>query len=159
MSLISNIFSDYIGGHFISDTANEIPIVPEFARPHLLPQFRVFFNYFSCRYTFHYLHYLCRRIFWRYFDKYMNMIFQYFHGIYSKFILLCYFYKYLFSILRYLVIQYMLSVFRYPHYMIFKVVNGMLCPFYPHAVFISGIEPFGNYFLPRRQTAFIPLAS
>ena len=159
MGLVLNIFSNYIGGEFISHTANEISVVPKFTRPKLFPQLRVFLKYFSCRYTFHYPNYIRRRILRRYFEKYVYMVYHNFHCIYIKFIFFSNSLEYFFYVIGNFLIQHLFPVFRNPNHVIFKVVNGMLRSFYSHVVFISSIEPFGNYYLPRRQTAFIPPAS
>jgi hypothetical protein len=43
--------------------------------------------------------------------------------------------------------------------MIFQIVDGRFCSFYPHAVFIPVVRLFSNLFFALRRTAFIPPAS
>jgi hypothetical protein len=42
MRLVFNIFPDYVSSNIISNTSDKIAIVPQFSRPKLFPDFRVF---------------------------------------------------------------------------------------------------------------------
>ena len=84
MSLALNIFTDYIGGNFITNTANEVAVVPQLASPQMFSQFGKLLQRFPGRDAFHNLCHLCRRVFgWR-FDKDMNVVFQHLHRIYDQ---------------------------------------------------------------------------
>ena len=137
MSLKLNIFTDCIGGHFITNTTNEVAVIPKFSRPELFSQLRKFLQRFSGRDTFHYLYYLCRRVFgWR-FDKDMNVVFHYLHCIYGQLILFSNMTKDLLYVSRNLFIQYMLPVLRYPYQMVLQIIDGMVRPSNTHALFIT----------------------
>jgi hypothetical protein len=139
VSLVFNVFTNYIRRYFISNTTCEISIIPQLPSPQLFPYLRKFFEQFPCRYAFHYLHYPGRRILgWR-FDKYVYMVFHHFHRVYIKFVFICNVLKYFFQIPRYFRIEDMLAVFRRPYQMILYIVNCVLgCP-KPHTVFYSSL--------------------
>jgi hypothetical protein len=147
MSLILNIFPDDISYYFVSHTSDKIAIAPQLMRPQLLSKLGKFFEYFPCRYTFHYLYQIGWRIFWWCSHEYMNMIFLYSYRVYLKFIFLGYPVEYTFKIFRYLSMQYLFAIFRYPYQVIFQLVDGRFTTSYSHAVFISVVNVFGNPFL------------
>ena len=134
MSLVFNIFPDYVRSNFVSYTPDEIPVIPQLMCPKLLPQLRKLLKYFSCRNTLHYLNYLCRRETRRCFEKNMDMILHHLHRVYLKLILLCYSPKDFFNVSRYLFSKYMLPIFWRPNQVIFQIVDSMLCPSNSHAV-------------------------
>ena len=127
MSLVFNIFTNVIGGHFISYTSNKITAVPQLMLPKLLPQFGIPLKYFPVRNTFHNLDYFRWRIPWWCFDKHMDMVFQHFHSIYVKLVFFSYLLKYFFHIAPYLGIKDMFSILRHPYQMIFQIVNCVFC--------------------------------
>ena len=160
MSLVLDIFADYVGGYFVSNTAYKVAIIPKFSSPKLLSKLGKLLERFSGRYTFHDLGYLCRRISWRHLNKDVNVVFHYLHRIYYKFILLCYLPKYLLYVSRNLFIQYSLPIFRYPHQMVFQIIDGMVCPSNTHAPFITAkpllwqnlfASPYGELLSSRQQ--------
>ena len=159
MSLIFNIFPNYICGYFIANTADEISIVPQLPSPKLLPQIGKCFKDFTGRDTFHYLYHLRRRVFRRYFNKYMNMVFHYFHRIYPEFIFLSYLIKRGLQVIRNLFIQNVLPIFRYPHYVILQIIYGMLRPSYPHAAVILKSDYLMQIHLPRLSASHFHPAS
>jgi len=156
MSLVFNIFPDDIGYNVISNTPDEIPIIPQFSSPKLLPKLGILLEYLSGRYTFHYLYYFCWRISRWCSKEYVHMVFHYPYRIYLKFIFLCYLFKDFFYIFRFFSIQYFLSIFRYPYQVILQIVDRMLCSFYSHAVFIPIIRLFGKPFLRLAANHFYP---
>jgi len=147
MSLVLNVFSNHICSNFISYASNEVSVIPQFARPQLFPQLGIFFKDFPCRYAFHNLYYFCWRVLRHHFHKYVNMVFHNFHRIYIEFVMFRYLAKCFFQVFPYLFPKQFLPIFRYPDYMVFQVVDGMLSPFYSHAAFIPVVVPFGNLFL------------
>ena len=159
MSLILDVFTDYIRSDFITYAANKVTIVPQFPSPKLLPDLRIFLEYLSGRNAFHYLHNSCRRIPRRYLNKYVNMVFHHFHGIYHQLIFLRYPLKYPFQILPHLSTQYILPVFRYPNHVILKIIYGMLYPSYPHAAVILNIDSLRQIPLPRLTASHFHPAS
>jgi hypothetical protein len=139
MSLILNVSTNYVRSYFVSHTTDKIAIVPQFSRPKLFSQLWKLPEYFTRRNTFHYLHYPSRRVSGRRLDKYVNMVFHYFHRVYYELILFGNLVEYSFCIIRYFLTEYISSVFRYPDQMIFQFVNGMFSPSYPHAVVILNL--------------------
>ncbi len=156
MSLILNIFSDDISYYAISNTPDEIAIIPQLSSPELLPKLGKLLEDLPGRDTFHDLYYLCWRISRRCPCKYMHMVFPDSYRIYLKFIFLSYLFKHFFEIFRYFSIQYLFPIFRYPYQMVLQIVNSMFGPFYSHAVFISIIRLFGNPFLRLAANHFHP---
>ena len=59
MSLELNIFTGYIGGHFITNTANEVAVIPQLSSPELFSQLGELLERFSRRDVFHDLYHLC----------------------------------------------------------------------------------------------------
>ncbi len=55
MSLIFNVFPDYVCSNFIPNTSDKVAIVPQFSSLKLLTHFGEFSKYFTGGYTFHYL--------------------------------------------------------------------------------------------------------
>ena len=149
MSLIFNIFPNYVCGNFISNTADKIAIVPQFPCPKLLPQIGKLTKYFTGRYTFHYLYHSCGRVFGRNFNKYMYMVFHYFHRVYPELIFFGNRIKYGLYVIRNLFIQNVLPILRYPHQMIFQIIYGMLRPSYSHAAVILKSDHLMQVPLPR----------
>ena len=84
MGLIFDILPYYVGGDSVTYTPNKVSIAPKLPCPQLFPQFRKLLEYLTGRHTLQYLHCLCRGISGRYFNKYVNMVFHYFHHIYPK---------------------------------------------------------------------------
>lgn len=137
MSLIFNVFPNDICGHFIPYTPYKVAVIPQLMRPQLFPQFGMFFEYFSRRYTFQDLYYARWRIARWSFDKYVYMIFHHFHGVYPKLIFFSYFLEYLFRAFSYFIIKYVLPILGHPYQMIFEVIDGMPGAFCSHAVFYT----------------------
>ena len=46
MSLVLNIFTDYIGGNFVANTADKVTIIPQLSSPKLFSQLRKFLKHF-----------------------------------------------------------------------------------------------------------------
>ena len=134
MGLILNITSNDIGGDIIANTSDKIAVVPEFSRPEGFPKLGELFEYFSCRYAFHYLHYFSRRVPGRGFDKYMDMVFHHFHGIYVKAILFSDMPEDFFYVSGDVGIKYMLPVFGNPHQMVFEIIDRVFRPSNSHAI-------------------------
>jgi len=157
MTLILNVFSDYVGSHLISYTPNEIAITPQLSSPELLPQFRILLKYLPRRYAFHYLHYSRRSIPGRGFNKYMHMIFHHFHGVYVKLVLFGYTLEDLFYVFPHLIVKNMLTVFGYPYQMVFKIIDGMFSTSYSHAVCYSSYRiTFSSALIALRLGRFHP---
>ena len=144
MRLVLNIFSNYVSGDFISNTPDKIAIIPQLTCPKLFPNLGKFFKQLPARYAFHYLYYFCWSIPRRCFQKYVQMVFYYFHCIYRKSIFLSDMNKYFFQVARNITGQYLLSIFWYPYQVIFQIINGMLGSSYSHAIFILSGELFGK---------------
>jgi hypothetical protein len=140
MTLVFNIFTNDIGGYFVSYTPNEVSVIPQLMRPKLFPQFGIFLKHFSGRYAFHYLHNLRRSIARRSFDKKVHMIFHHFHDIYTKLILFRYLLEDFFHVSSHLSIKYVLPIFGYPYQMILKIIDSVLGTSYPHAVFYNSFS-------------------
>ncbi len=155
MSLVFNIFPNYVRSNLVSYTPDEIPVVPKLMCPKLLPQFRELFKYLSCRNTFHYLNYFCWRVTWRCFEKYMHMVLHHLHRVYPKVILLGYSPKDFLNVNRYLFSKYLFPIFRCPNQVIFQIVDSMLCPSNAHAVLYQESYYFGNYFVSLRPTSSV----
>jgi hypothetical protein len=156
MSLVFNIFPDDIGYNFISNTPDEVSIIPHFSCPKLLPQLGILFEYFSGRYAFHYLYYFRRRIPRWCSHEYVHMVFHYSYRIYLKFIFLSNLFEDFFKVLRFFWIHYLLSIFRYPYQVVLQIIDRMLCPSYSHAAFIPILRLFGNPFLRLAANHFYP---
>jgi hypothetical protein len=137
MSLIFNIIPNYVCGYLIPNTADKIAIVPQFPCPKLLLQIGKLTKYFTSRNTFHYLYHPGWRVLRWNLNKYMNMIFHYFHRIYPELILLSYLPKDLLQIIRNLFLQNVLPILRYPYQMVLQIIYGMFGPSNTHAVFIT----------------------
>ncbi len=156
MRLVFNMFSNYVSGDFISNTSDKIAIVPQLTCPKLFPNLGKFFKQLPTRYAFHYLYYFCWSIPRRCFQKYVHMIFYYFHRIYRKPIFLSYMIKHFFQVPRNFRCQYVLSILRYPYQVILQIVNGMFGSSYSHAIFIPSGELFGKLFNILSLTHFHP---
>ena len=137
MSLIFNGVPNYICGYFIPNTADEIAIVPQLPCPKLLPQVEKLTKCFTGRNTFHYLYHTGRRLSRWNLNKYVNMVFHYFHRIYPELILLSYLLKDLLHIIRNIFLQNVLPILRYPYQMVLQIIYGMFSPPNTHAVFIT----------------------
>ena len=158
-SLIFNISSNHICGYFIPYTPNKVTIAPQFSRPKLFPQLPKLLENLSCRYTLQYLHCFRRRIFRRYFYKYVYMVFHYLHGIYPKPVFIRYLPNYLFRILCNLSYQDLLPILRYPDHMVFDIKNSVFCSSKSHASFIHGKAAFKQSLVPRLTASHFPPAS
>jgi hypothetical protein len=156
MSLVFNIFPDDIGYNSISNTPDEIAIIPQFSCPQLLPKFGKLLEYLSGRYTFHYLYHFGWRISRWCSHEDMHMVFHDPYRIYFKFIFLGYLFKHFFEVFFDFSIQYIFPIFWYPYQVIFQFVDCMFCPFYSHAVFIPVIKLFGKPFLRLTANHFHP---
>jgi len=159
MSLIFNIPPYDLSGDFVTYTPNKISIAPELPSPELFPQFGKFLKYLSGRHTFQYLHYLRWGISGWCLNKYVHMVFHDFHRIYPEFILFSYPLKYLFQVPRYLLVQYLLPVLRYPHQVIFQIIYGVFCPSHSHTAVIQGKVLLRQAPLPRLTASHFPPAS
>jgi hypothetical protein len=159
MSLIFNVFPDYICGNLIPNAADKIPVVPQFPCPKLLPKIWKPLKYLTGRYAFHYLNHSCQRIFRRYFNKYVNMVFHDFHCIYIEIVFLSYLIKYSLQVTRNLSIQNILPVLRYPYQVILQIIYGMFSPSYPHAAFILKSHRYMQIPLPRLSASHFHPAS
>ena len=153
MSLILNVFPNYVCGYFIANTADKVAIVPHLPCPKLLPQIGELTKYFTGRDAFHYLNHPCRRVSRRYFNKYVNMVFHNFHRIYPEIIFLSNLIKYGLQVIRNLFIQNILPVLRYPYQVILQIIYGMLRPSYPHAAVILKSDYLMQTPLPRCHRA------
>ena len=135
MSLVLNIVTDYVSGYYITNTPYKVSIIPKLSRPKLFPQIGIFLECFSRRYTLHYLHYICRRVFRRCFGEYVHMIFHHLHCVYMKTIFFCNALKHILQIFRYLSAKYLFTVLWYPYQMVFKIIDSVFGSSYSHAVF------------------------
>jgi hypothetical protein len=158
MNLVFNIFPNDISDNVISNTSDEIAIIPQLTSPKLLPKLGKFLEYLSGRYAFHYLYKLCWRIPRWCSHEYMHMVSLDPYRIYFKFIFLGYLFKDFFEIFCNFSIQYLFPILRYPHQMILQIVNGSFGTSYSYAVFISVISLFGNPFLRLAANHFHPLS-
>jgi hypothetical protein len=146
MSLILDVFTDYIRSDFVTCTADKVTIVPQFPTPKLFPYLRKLLEYLSGRDAFHYLYHSGRRVPRRYLNKYVNMVFHHFHGIYHPLIFLRYVLDYLFHILPYLSAQNILPVLQYPYQVIlepgFPIWAGLKPEVSPTQGSVSVLRPF-----------------
>ena len=156
MSLVFNIFPNDISYHVISNTPDEIAIIPQLSCPKLFPKLGIFLKDFPRRYAFHYLHHIGWRISRRCSHEYMHMVFHDPYRVYLEFILLGYLFKDFFEIFRHFSIQYLFPVFRYPYQVILQIVDCMFCPSDSHAVFIPILSLFRNTFLRLSANHFYP---
>ena len=159
MSLVLNIFTDYVCGNFVSNTADKIPIVPQFSHPKLLPQLGKFLEHLTPRYAFHYLHHFGRRIPRWCFQKYVHMILHHLHRINPEPIFVTYPLENLFQILRYFPTKYMLPILGYPYQMILQFIYGVFGPSYTHASVITVGALFWQTLLPRLTASHFHPAS
>ena len=159
MSLIFNILPNYICCNLIPNTADKIAIVPQFSCPKLLPQIRKLTKCFTGRNTFHYLYHTGRRVSRWNLNKYMNMIFHYFHRIYPELILLSNLIKYDLQVFRNFFTKNILPVLRYPYQVIFQIIYGMFRPSYPHAAVILKSDYLMQIHLPRLSASHFHPAS
>ena len=159
MSLIFNIFPDYICGNLIPNTADKIAIVPHLPCPKLLPQIRKLTKYFTGRNTFHHLYHPHRRVPRWNFNKHVNMVFHYSHRIYPELILLSNLIEYSLQVFHDLFIKDMLPVLRYPHQMILQIIYGMLSPSHSHAAVILESNLSMQIPLPRLSASHFHPAS
>jgi hypothetical protein len=136
MGLIFNIPPNYVCCNLITNAADKIAIVPQLPCPKPFPQIGKLTKCFTSRNTFHYLYYLCWRVSGRYFNKYVNMVFHYFHRIYPESIFFSNLIKHNLQVFRNLFIKDFPPLFRYPYYVILQIIYSMLCPSYPHAAVI-----------------------
>ena len=77
MSLILNVFTYCICRNFISCTENEVPVIPQFSRPQLFPQFRIFLKF-----LFNISRYLSGQYLFPVFRNLYYMIFQIVYGMF-----------------------------------------------------------------------------
>ena len=159
MSLIFNILPNYVCGNLIPNAADKIAIVPQFPSPKLLPQIGKLAKCFTSRNTFHYLYHPCRRVFRWNFNKYVNMIFHYFHRIYPELIFLSNLIKHSLQVFQNLFIKNILPVLRYPYHVILQIEYGMLRPSYPHAAVILKSDHFMQTLFPRLSASHFHPAS
>ena len=159
MSLIFNIFPNYVCGNLIPNTADKIAILPQLPSPKPLPQIWEPTKCFTGRNTFHYLYHSCRRVFRWNLNKYVNMAFHYFHRIYPEIILLSYLVKHSLQVFRNFFIQYMFPVFRYPYQMVLQIIYGMFGPSNTHAIFITAKSVVWQASLPRLSASHFHPAS
>ena len=137
MSLVLNIVANDVDGYFVSDTPDEVSVIPKLSCPKLFPKLGIFLECLSRRDTLHYLDYFCRRVFWRCFGKYVHVVFHYFHRIYMKAILFGNMLKHFFQVFCYFPVEYLFPVLGYPDQMIFKAIDGVFGSSYSHAVFYN----------------------
>ena len=159
MRLIFNIAPYHIRSNSVTYTPNKISVTPQFTSPELLPQSWKFPKHLLRRYALHNLPNISRRIARRCFQKYVHMIFHYFHSIHPHPILIRYPLKHFFRVLSNLAYHDVLLVLRYPYQMILNIKNGMLCPSYPHAAVIQEKALFRQAPLPRLTASRFPPAS
>ena len=159
MSLIFNIFPNYVCCNLIPDTADEIAIVPQFPSPKLFPQIGELTKYFTGRDTFHYLYHPCRRVSRWNFNKYVDMVFHNFHRVYPEIILISNLVKYGLQVFRNFFIQNILPVLRYPNQMVLQIIYCVFCPSHSHTTVIQGKALVRQVSLPRLTASHFPLAS
>jgi len=73
-SLLLDVFSDDLSGHFVTHRSNIVPVSPEFPTPKLLLHLRKLPEYLARRNALHYLRHFSRCVSWRRSHKHMNMI-------------------------------------------------------------------------------------
>ena len=159
MSLVFNIFPNYVCGYFVANTANKITIVPQLPCPKLLPQIGKLPKYFTGRDAFHYLNHPRQRISGRYFNEYVNMVFHNFHRIYPELMLFGNLIKYGLCVIRQLLIKYVLPVLRYSHQVILQIIYGMFSPSHTHAAVILKSDRLLQIPLPRLSASYFHPAS
>ena len=159
MSLMFYVFSNYTRCNLLPDTADKIAITPKLPSPKPLPQIGKLTKYLTPRYTFHYLYHPSRRISWRNLNKYVNVVFHYFHRIYPALILLGNIVNYDLQVFRNLFTRDILPVLRYTYQVILKIIYGVLCPSYPHAAFIQKSDHLLQTPFPRLSASHFHPAS
>jgi len=159
MSLIFNIFPNYVCGYFVTNASDKIAVIPQLPCPKLFPQVGKLLEYLTGGDALHHLNNLRRRISRRDFNKYVNMVCHNFHRIYPEPILFGYLSEYVFYVTRYFFIKYLLHVLRYPHQVIFQIIYGMLCPSYSHAAVILKSNHLLQVPLPRLSASHFHPAS
>ena len=142
--MMLDVFSYHFYRYLIPHRADKISILPKFSAPQLFLYFWMLLEYYARTYPLQHPHNLCNAISWRECQKYVNMIWGYLQRVYFKFMMLCYFSKYLLYSFLYFSSQYPLPVFRCPDQMIFvsytawlvllsTILSHISCPGLPSA--------------------------
>jgi len=150
ITMILNIFPDYFSRHFITYSANKIPVFPKLTTPKLLLNSRIFPEYHAGSDTLQHRYYPRNAVpRWKR-QKYMYMISSYFHRINLKLIGYRNLLKYTLYSLLYVSSQNPFPILRCPYKMIFRVIYRMTCSSQCHAVYISysPLPPAGKLFIP-----------
>ena len=141
MLVVLDIFLDYILGYFVPYCPHKVSIFPKFASPQVLFNFWKHLKYPSCRSAFKALNYLRYRITRRKPQKYMHMLFGYFHLIYFKLVGLSDFLKTFSNEISKITPQYPFTISMSPYQMIPGIVYRMTRPLDCHADILIDLKP------------------
>jgi hypothetical protein len=131
-----NILTNYFLGNLVPNRAGKISIFPQFTSPQFFLYFGILLKYFTRADTLEYANNFSYRIFWRKRQKYMNMIFRYFHRIYLKLKILRNLFKQLLYSLPNLSSQYPFPIFRCPNKMIRAIIYCVTRSSYRHRPYL-----------------------
>jgi hypothetical protein len=154
--MMLDVFSYHFHRYLIPHRADKISIFPKFSAPQLFLYFWMLLEYYARTYPLQHTHNLCNAISWRECQKYVNMIWGYLQRVYFKFMMLCYFSKYLLYSFLYFSSQYPLPLLRCPDQMIFRIIHCMACSFKYHAFpYIMPRIAFGKkLFIPAYKAGY-----
>ncbi len=138
--LIPYIPTNDLRRHLVSYGADKISISPKFSTPQLPSQPWKSCKYLSGRDALHDLHDPGWRVSRRCKEKYMHMVFHYFHSIDFHTIRFRHTLSYFSHCLSYLADQKFLSVFRRPYKVIFQVIDCMRTRFWCHLRILSALR-------------------
>ena len=155
-TMVFNIVSNHLCGHFITNCSNKITILPEFSSPKLFLHLRMLMKYHAGTDALQNPYHLGNRVpSWKA-QKDMHMVFCDLKGIYLKIVILGNLLKDLFHSLSNIIPQNPFSVFRGPYQMIFRIVDRMRSSFQFHAVNIAylNLPLAGELFIPVYKTGY-----
>ena len=154
--MMLHVFSYHFHRYLITHRTGKISIFPKFSASQLFLYFMMLLEYYARTYPLKHPHNFCNAISWGECQKYVHMVGGYLHRIYLKFMMLCYFSKYLLYSFLYFSPQYLLSIFRCPDQMIFRIIYCMACSLECHALpFIIGRIAFGKkLFIPAYKAGY-----
>ena len=168
VSMMLNVFINYLPSHSVAHCSGEIPIFPQFASPQSLLYPRKRSKQLPRTYTLYHTYHLPYRILRRKRYQYMHMISCYFHLLYFHPIFTAYLFNQLFRSFPYLLVcKYLLPIFRTPYQMICRFVDRMTRPpqshTYCYTISYKGLCRLGRHPVSLITLwvmhAFIPVAS
>jgi hypothetical protein len=156
ITMILNILSDHFGRYLIAYSSCKISVFPKFTTPKLLFHLWVLMKNHARTHTLQYPHYLGNTISrWKR-QKYMHVIYGYFHRVNLKTMIQRHLFKYALHTLLYVTTKYPLPILRSPHQMIFCVIYSMWRSFHCHVRYIAHLllPSAGKLFIPVHRTGY-----